>query len=51
MLVALEVQCVEKNPEMFSSKNLMTFPLKKEKHEHLGWQLSKLSGHFHFEVN
>jgi len=36
MLVAIEVHCVEKNPEMFSS-NVISFPLKKERHEHFGW--------------
>jgi len=37
MLVTVEVHCVEKNPELFSSKNLISFPLKKKSHEHLDW--------------
>jgi len=41
-LVGFEVHYVEKNPEMVSSKNKTKqknnyFPLKKERHEHLGW--------------
>jgi len=28
---------MEKNSVMFSSKNLITFQLKKERHGHLGW--------------
>jgi len=50
MLVAIEVHCVEKNPEMFFSKNLISFPLMKKRHEH-GIGVSKLSGNFNFEVN
>jgi len=41
MLVALEVHCLEKNPEIFSSKNVISFPPKKERHEHLGWHLGE----------
>jgi len=28
---------MEKNPGMFSSKTLISFRLKKERHGHLGW--------------
>jgi len=48
MLVALEVHYVEKNPEMFSSENVTSFPLKKKRH---GIGVSQLSGIFNFEVN
>jgi len=38
MLVAIEVHCVEKNPEMvYVKKQQQYFPLKKERHEHFGW--------------
>jgi len=36
-LVPIEVHYMEKNAEMFSSKNLISFRLKKERHGHLGW--------------
>jgi len=35
-LVPIEVHYMEKNPGMFSSKTLISFRLKKEKHGHLG---------------
>jgi len=38
MLVAM---CGEKSWNVFLKKNLITFPLKKERHEHLGWQLGE----------
>jgi len=33
-LVPIEVHYMEKNPEMFSSKTLISFRLKKERHGH-----------------
>ncbi len=36
-LAAIEVHFMEKNPGMFSSKTLISFQMKKERHEHLGW--------------
>jgi len=35
-LVPIEVHYMEKNPGTFSSKTLISFPLKKERHGHLG---------------
>jgi len=35
-LVPIEVHYMEKNPGMFSSKTLISFGLKKERHGHLG---------------
>jgi len=36
-LVPIEVHYMEKNPEVFSSKTLISFRLKKEWLGHLGW--------------
>ncbi len=36
-LIPIEVHYMEKNPGMFSSKTLISFHLKKERIEHLGW--------------
>jgi len=36
-LVPIEVHYMEKNPGMFSSKTLISFRLKKEWYEYLGW--------------
>jgi len=36
-LVTSKVHYMEKNPGMFSSKTLISFRLKKEKHWHLWW--------------
>jgi len=36
-LVPIEVHYMEKNPGMFSSKTLISFQLKKERHGRLGW--------------
>ncbi len=36
-LIPIEVHYIEKNPGMFSSKSLISFQLKKERHEHRGW--------------
>jgi len=36
-LEAIEVHYKENNPGMFSSKTLISFRLKKERHEDLGW--------------
>jgi len=35
-LVPIEVHYMEKNPGMYSSKTLISFRLKKERHGHLG---------------
>jgi len=35
-LVPSKAHYMEKNPEMFSSKTLISFGLKKERHGHLG---------------
>ena len=44
--------CMEKNPGRFSSKTFISFRLKKERHEHLGWRgWSKWSGNINSEVN
>ena len=37
ILVAIEIHCVEQISDFFSSKNLIFFPLNKERHEQLGW--------------
>jgi len=44
---------MEKNPGMFSSKNLISFRLKKERKTNIldDMGVSKLSGNFHFDVN
>jgi len=36
-LVPIKVHYMEKNAGMFSSKTLISFRLKKEWNEHLGW--------------
>ncbi len=40
-LVPIEIHYMEKNPGMFSSENLISFRLKKERHERLGWHGGK----------
>ncbi len=48
LLVPVEIHYMKKNPGMFSSKTLISFWRKKERHEHLEWHgVSKLSGFFY----
>jgi len=42
---------VSENLGMFSSKTLISFRLKKERREHLGWHGGKLSAKVFFKVN
>jgi len=51
-LVPIEVHYKEKNPGMFSSKTLISFRLKKERHGHLDdMGVSKLSAKVFSKVN
>ncbi len=43
----IEIHNMKKNPGTFFSKNLISFRLKKDRHKHVGWHGSKLSGHFY----
>jgi len=47
-LVPIEVHYMEKNPGLFSSKTLISFRLKKEKHGHLDMGVSKFSAKVFF---
>ncbi len=40
-LATIEAYYMEKNLERFSSKTLISFRLKKERHEHLGWHVGE----------
>ncbi len=48
-MATTEVHCMEKNPETFSSKTLISFQLKKDILD--GIWVSTLSGNFYSEVN
>ncbi len=50
-MATTEVHCMEKNPETFSSKTLISFQLKKDVNILDGIRVSTLSGIFYSEVN